>query len=69
MKKRNQCVVDLKTYAITRLSSTYDKDSPEYQTTLKNLIIQVSDHFQWDRIYLVYWMSMIAIGYDQAFGG
>ena len=44
MKKRNQCVVDLKTYSMTRLSQTYDKDSPEYVATLKNLIIQVSDH-------------------------
>ena len=42
MKKRNECIENLKVLAISRLSSNFDKDTPQYQTTLKNLIIQVS---------------------------
>ena len=42
MKKRNECIENLKVLSISRLSSNFDKDTPQYQTTLKNLIIQVS---------------------------
>ena len=39
MKKRNACVEDLKVLAINRLQNQYDKDTPQYQQTLKNLIV------------------------------
>ena len=42
MKKRNACVEDLKVLAINRLQNQFDRDNPQYQQTLKNLIIQVS---------------------------
>ena len=41
MKKRNECVINLKVLAINRLQNQFDKDTPQYQQTLKNLIIQV----------------------------
>lgn len=40
MQKRNECVVNLKKYSINALQQQFDKDSPQYQKTLKNLIIQ-----------------------------
>ena len=43
MKKRNACVEDLKVLAINRLQNQFDRDNPQYQQTLKNLIIQVSN--------------------------
>ena len=39
MKKRNACVEDLKVLAINRLQNQFDRDNPQYQQTLKNLII------------------------------
>lgn len=42
MKKRNECVENLKVLAITKLQNNFDKDTPQYQQTVKNLIIQVS---------------------------
>lgn len=42
MKKRNECVVNLKVLSINRLSNQFDKDTPQYQKTLKDLIVQVS---------------------------
>ena len=45
MKKRNECIDNLKVLAINRLQSDYTADSPQYRETLKNLIIQVSRDF------------------------
>ena len=42
MKKRNECLNDLRSLSINKLQSQFDKDTPQYQQTLKNLIIQVS---------------------------
>jgi hypothetical protein len=42
MKKRNECVENLKVLSINRLQNQFDKDTPQYQQTIKNLIIQVS---------------------------
>ena len=39
MKKRNECIDDLKVLAINRLTSDFDSESPQYRETLKNLII------------------------------
>ena len=39
MKKRAACVDSLKMQAIDRLSTQFDKETPQYQKTLKNLII------------------------------
>ena len=62
MKKRNACVEDLKVLAINRLQNQFDRDNPQYQQTLKNLIIQVSNaHNQ-----LMY--VCLSIGNDQAIG-
>ena len=42
MKKRNECMENLKTAAQYRLQNDYNSQSPEYRKTLKSLIIQVS---------------------------
>ena len=62
MKKRNACVEDLKVLAINRLQNQFDRDNPQYQQTLKNLIIQVSNA----RNQLMY--VCLSIGNDQAIG-
>ena len=62
MKKRNACVEDLKVLAINRLQNQFDRDNPQYQQTLKNLIIQVSNA----RNQLMY--VSLSIGNDQAIG-
>ena len=62
MKKRNACVEDLKVLAINRLQNQFDRDNPQYQQTLKNLIIQVSNA----RNQLMY--VCLSIGNDQAMG-
>ena len=43
MKKRNQCMEELKGSALYRLQNDFNGSSPQYQKTLKALIIQVSD--------------------------
>ena len=62
MKKRNACVEDLKVLAINRLQNQFDRDNPQYQQTLKNLIIQVSSVCE----QLNY--VCLSIGNDQAAG-
>ena len=62
MKKRNACVEDLKVLAINRLQNQFDRDNPQYQQTLKNLIIQVSNALN----QLMY--VSLSIGNDQAIG-
>ena len=42
MKKRNECMENLKTAAQYRLQSDYDSSSAIYRETLKKLIVQVS---------------------------
>ena len=42
MMKRAECVEDLKVKSLSKLSSEFDKETPQYQKTLKNLIIQVN---------------------------
>ena len=42
MKKRNECIEKLKILAINRLQNQFNRGTPQYQQTLKNLIIQVS---------------------------
>lgn len=42
MKKRNQCMEDLRIQATTRLQNDFSAESPQYRQTLKALIIQVS---------------------------
>ena len=42
MKKRNQCMEELKGSALYRLQNDFNGSSPQYQQTLKALIIQVS---------------------------
>ncbi len=44
MKKRNQCMDELKASALYRLQNDFDGSDSQYQKTLKALIIQVSDH-------------------------
>ena len=65
MKKRNECIDNLKVLAINRLQSDYTADSPQYRETLKNLIIQVSGDFlllcESARAHLV----SSTVGYDQ----
>ena len=65
MKKRNECIDNLKVLAINRLQSDYTADSPQYRETLKNLIIQVSGDFlllcESARAHLV----CSTVGYDQ----
>ena len=39
MKQRNVCIEDLKTLSLTKLQNQFNKDTPQYQQTLKNLII------------------------------
>ena len=39
MKKRNACVENLKVMAVNRLQSQFDKENPQYQRTLKSLIV------------------------------
>ena len=43
MKKRNQCMEELKGSALYRLQNDYNVDNKQYQDTLKALIIQVSN--------------------------
>ena len=42
MKRRNECMENLRTSARWRLQNEFNKDNPKYVETLKNLIIQVS---------------------------
>jgi len=42
MKKRNECIDNLRTASAYRLQNDYGKDNPKYVETLKNLIVQVS---------------------------
>ena len=44
MKRRNECMENLRTSTRWRLQNEYNKDNPTYVETLKNLIIQVSTH-------------------------
>ena len=44
MKRRNECMENLKTSTRWRLQNEYNKDNPIYVETLKNLIIQVRLH-------------------------
>ena len=69
MKKRNACVEDLKVLAINRLQNQFDRDNPQYQQTLKNLIIQVSSVQVKNQLddKLVY--VCVSIGNDQVVGG
>ena len=69
MKKRNACVEDLKVLAINRLQNQFDRDNPQYQQTLKNLIIQVSSVQVKNQLddQLVY--VCVSIGNDQVVGG
>lgn len=46
MEKRNKCLEDLRKLTMNRLQNQFDKDTPQYQQTLKNLIIQVSSQSQ-----------------------
>ena len=39
MEKRNQCLDALKVLTMNRLQSQFDRETPQYQKTLKNLII------------------------------
>lgn len=39
MEKRNKCLEDLRKLTMNRLQNQFDKDTPQYQQTLKNLII------------------------------
>ena len=41
MKRRNECMENLKTSARWRLQNEFNKDNPQYVETLKSLIIQV----------------------------
>ena len=45
MKRRNECMENLRTSTRWRLQNEYNKDNPTYVETLKNLIIQVSTHY------------------------
>ena len=42
MKKRNQCMEELKASALYRLQNDFTLSNPQYQDTVKALIIQVS---------------------------
>ena len=44
MKRRNECMENLRTSTRWRLQNEYNKDNPTYVETLKSLIIQVSVH-------------------------
>ena len=46
MKKRNQCMEELKGSALYRLQNDFNGSSPQYQQTLKALIIQVSEELR-----------------------
>ena len=43
MKKRNQCMEELKASALYRLKNDYNQSNDQYQATVKALIIQVSE--------------------------
>lgn len=42
MKRRNECMVELKNEASTRLCQDFSSSSDQYCSTLKSLIVQVS---------------------------
>ena len=44
MKRRNECMEDLRKSAAYRLQNDFDGSNPQYRETLKKLIIQVSSY-------------------------